>query len=240
MQRYARPKSRRAALDFDDLIAQTASLLATRRIRGVGAVQARRAARPHPGRRSAGHESAQWQVVARWRTSSSPVAAPATAVRTIFAVGDEKQSIYSASRARRPRCSRTWASASQRRPRKPASRWRRIPLDSFVPHGRSRCSAPSIDVFADPRGARRGGRCGGPIHHDGANASVTPGWSRSGRPRNTRRRTHADAWSPLDRERHAVARDRAGDPHRRHHQALARQQGEARRPKGGRSRRATS
>ena len=56
MQRYGEAKARRAALDFDDLIA--AGLEPARHLGGrrVGAVQAGRRARPHPGRRGAGYQ----------------------------------------------------------------------------------------------------------------------------------------------------------------------------------------
>ena len=74
---------------------KTVALLAARRRRALGALQARPRPRPHPRRRGAGHQPAPMAGdPARWPRSSSPARAPAHASRTLFAVGDEKQSIY--------------------------------------------------------------------------------------------------------------------------------------------------
>jgi ATP-dependent helicase/nuclease subunit A len=101
MQRYTLAKARRAALDFDDLIAKTASLL-------------------HPARHDAPSSAAEWVLYkldggldhilvdesqdtspAQWRIIEALAAefysggSARDVLRTLFAVGDEKQSIYS-------------------------------------------------------------------------------------------------------------------------------------------------
>ncbi|MEW5963103.1 MAG: double-strand break repair helicase AddA, partial [Pseudomonadota bacterium] len=101
MQRYTLVKARRAALDFDDLIAKTASLL-------------------NPARHEAPSSAAQWVLYkldggldhilvdesqdtspAQWRIIEALAAefysggSARELLRTLFAVGDEKQSIYS-------------------------------------------------------------------------------------------------------------------------------------------------
>ena len=58
LQDYQRMKRERAVLDYDDLILSTIALLEKSDAAPVGALQARRRARPHPRRRSAGHEPA--------------------------------------------------------------------------------------------------------------------------------------------------------------------------------------
>ena len=92
---YAPAKAERAGLDYDDLIDRTGSLLRAGR-RRLGALQARRRHRPYPGRRGAGHQprtmgdrrGAGRRVLRRRRRARA-------VDRTIFAVGDEKQSIFS-------------------------------------------------------------------------------------------------------------------------------------------------
>ena len=93
--RYRAEKNSRGLLDYDDLIDKTlrAAQRATRRL---GALQARPRRRPPAGRRGAGHEpeamggraSADRRVLRRCRRAR-------TVTRTVFAVGDEKQSIFS-------------------------------------------------------------------------------------------------------------------------------------------------
>ena len=88
-------KDRRGLLDYDDLIDKTLRC-SSERSRRLGALQARPRHRPRADRRGAGHEpeamgdrrAARRRVLRRRRRArQSP--------RTMFAVGDEKQSIYS-------------------------------------------------------------------------------------------------------------------------------------------------
>ena len=93
--RYRAEKDRRGLLDYDDLIDKTLELLG-RASRRLGALQARSRHRPRADRRGAGHQpEAMGDRHARWSPNSSPAPARANVRRTIFAVGDEKQSIFS-------------------------------------------------------------------------------------------------------------------------------------------------
>jgi hypothetical protein len=96
---YEDLKKQRSLLDFEDLIARTADTACPRRRRRVGALQARSGHRPHSRRRGAGHQPRQWTVIKSLAEDFYSGAAPAKR-RTIFAVGDEKQSIYSFQGAR--------------------------------------------------------------------------------------------------------------------------------------------
>ena len=92
---YERRKRAKAALDYDDLIVKALNCCRAR-ARGLGAVQDRRRDRPHSRRRGAGHQPRAMEhhraladgVFRRRRRASDRL-------RTLFAVGDEKQSIYS-------------------------------------------------------------------------------------------------------------------------------------------------
>ena len=59
---YEALKRGRGALDFDDLV-DTHPRAALARRRRLGALQARPRHRPHPGRRGAGHQPEQWQIL---------------------------------------------------------------------------------------------------------------------------------------------------------------------------------
>ena len=153
---------------------------------------------------------AQWQIVKALAREFFSGAARASEVRTLFAVGDEKQSIYSFQGAEPAqfdamgaRLRRAWRARAE-------LDWRRMPLDlSF------RTVSPvlaAVDaVFADA--ARTPGLTarGGHRAPRRAPRRATPASSRSGRPRSWRRRADVDAWSPLDEERSARA-GRRGSP----------------------------
>ena len=91
---YERGKRAEAVLDYDDLIIKTNNLLLEA---GAGAwvlfkidggidhILVDEAQDTTP---------AQWVVIGAWRRSSSQASGRATSSRTVFAVGDEKQSIY--------------------------------------------------------------------------------------------------------------------------------------------------
>ncbi|MEH0071081.1 UvrD-helicase domain-containing protein [Pannonibacter sp. Pt2-lr] len=61
----------------------------------MGAVQAGSGPRPHSGGRGAGHQPRQWQVIRSLAEEFFSGEGARRGPRTIFAVGDEKQSIYS-------------------------------------------------------------------------------------------------------------------------------------------------
>ncbi len=69
---------------------------ADQRRRGLGALQARSRHRSRADRRGAGHQPASnGRSSGGWSPNSPPARARAAVTRTMFAVGDEKQSIYS-------------------------------------------------------------------------------------------------------------------------------------------------
>lgn len=148
-QRYTEAKVRRAALDFDDLIARTKSLLSTREQaewvlykldNGLDHILVDESQDTSPS---------QWRVVEAMATEFfAGENARADVVRTLFAVGDEKQSIYSFQGAAPEMFSRMgdrFAALAQ----SAGVPWRRIPLTlSF------RTVAPVLEavdgVFANP------------------------------------------------------------------------------------------
>ena len=91
------PRATAAALDFADLIEQTQRAADQhRRRRRLGALQAGRRHRPRPGRRGAGHRPRPVGHPARPdRRVLRRRGRRAGRTRTMFVVGDEKQSIYS-------------------------------------------------------------------------------------------------------------------------------------------------
>jgi len=95
LQRYGRAKARRAALDYDDLIAKAVSLLNDAQSaawvlfkldRGIDHILVDEAQDTSPE---------QWQIVNALAREFFTGAGQREEVRTLFAVGDEKQSIYS-------------------------------------------------------------------------------------------------------------------------------------------------
>jgi ATP-dependent helicase/nuclease subunit A len=96
-QAYAEAKGRRAALDFEDLIVHTSNLLAP----GTNHAAEWVLFKLDGGLdhllvdESQDTSPAQWNVIAALAREFFSAEADATATRTLFAVGDEKQSIYS-------------------------------------------------------------------------------------------------------------------------------------------------
>jgi ATP-dependent helicase/nuclease subunit A len=97
---YARAKARAAVLDFDDLIARAAELLSTRDVApwvlwkldgGIDHVLVDEAQDTNPD---------QWRVIGALAEEFFAGAGAKTIARTLFAVGDEKQSIFSFQGAR--------------------------------------------------------------------------------------------------------------------------------------------
>ena len=147
LQRYARAKARRAALDYEDLIVKSVSLLRDKQSaawvlykldRGIDHILVDEA-------QDTSRE--QWQVVEALAQEFFSGLGQREGTRTLFAVGDEKQSIYSFQGAA-PRMfaemGRRFAALTEAT----GQPWRRIPLDlSF------RTVAPILEavdeVFAD-------------------------------------------------------------------------------------------
>ncbi len=147
--RYTDAKVRRAALDFDDLIARTKTLLSTRDSaewvlfkldNGLDHILVDESQDTSPS---------QWKVVEAIATEFfSGSGARADIVRTLFAVGDEKQSIYSFQGAA-PEMFSAMGSRFADLGKNAGATWRTVPLTlSF------RTVAPVLNavdrVFADP------------------------------------------------------------------------------------------
>lgn len=95
LQKYEEAKARRAALDFEDLIARTKNLLATRSSADWVLYKLDNGLDHLLVDESQDTSPAQWQVVSRLAEEFFAGSGTREDPRTIFAVGDEKQSIYS-------------------------------------------------------------------------------------------------------------------------------------------------
>ena len=156
----------------------------------------------------------QWEIVAALRRNSPPAPARADATkRTMFAVGDEKQSIFSfqgaAPRAVRRHDARASSATSRRREarfaRRAAARPRSAPAQIVL---------EAVDAVFAPRGAYRGliVRCEPSTVHERAARRTRPAASKSGR---WNRPTRSDEIDGLGRAvRHAEPRRarRCGSP----------------------------
>ncbi|MCL4766412.1 MAG: double-strand break repair helicase AddA [Hyphomicrobiaceae bacterium] len=193
-QRYAEAKARSAALDFDDLILRTASLLENadsaqwvlyKLDRGLEHVLVDEAQDTSPR---------QWSIVSGLANEFFSGAGPHDGPRTVFAVGDEKQSIYSFQGA----APKLFAGTGERLSRMAAAaelRWRAVPLTlSFR-------STPAVldcvdRVFADPSRTPGLTAAAGPVRHQAKRIGQaglveiwpTEVWQDS---------PAAEAWSPL-------------------------------------------
>jgi ATP-dependent helicase/nuclease subunit A len=192
-QRYSQAKVRRAALDFDDLIARTRNLLSTRAAaewvlfkldKGLDHILVDESQDTSPS---------QWRVVEAMATEFFSGASAREEVRTLFAVGDEKQSIYSFQGAA-PEMFSEMGNRFAELGESTGATWRRIPLTlSF------RTVAPVLDA----------------VDRVFANTARTPGVSPA--PHAAKRAGHAglveiwpteraedvelaDAWSPLEEQ----------------------------------------
>ena len=139
MHATARPRRAGAALDFDDLIARAASLLAVVGGGRMGALQARRRPRPHPGRRGAGHEPRAVAGDPRAGRGVLRRQRRARGARARCSRSATRSSRSTASRARRPTMFAEIGERSRaaRRARRPAVAARAA--HPVVPLGRRRC-----------------------------------------------------------------------------------------------------
>jgi ATP-dependent helicase/nuclease subunit A len=127
LQRYGAAKARQAALDFDDLIGKAASLL-----RSSGAVEwvlyKLDGGLDHILIDEAQDTSpVQWHVIRALAEEFFSGYGASDKPRTLFAVGDEKQSIYSFQGAA-PAMFASAGNEFERRARQAQMRWRRVPL----------------------------------------------------------------------------------------------------------------
>jgi ATP-dependent helicase/nuclease subunit A len=168
LQRYGVAKARRAALDFDDLVARAEGLLGSSATvawvlykldGGLDHILVDEAQDTSP---------AQWQVIKSLADEFFAGAGASRAVRTLFAVGDEKQSIYGFQGAA-PAMFAAVGKEFELRAERARLAWRRVPLNlSF------RAVAPLLSavdrVFASPTAAKgvvRDGLLRHELHRDG-------------------------------------------------------------------------
>ena len=163
LQRYGEAKARAAALDFDDLVAKAASLLRSSAAvewvlykldGGLDHILVDEAQDTGP---------VQWQVIRALAEEFFAGAGASEAARTLFAVGDEKQSIYGFQGAAPKMFVRTGEelaahASAARRP------WRRVPLNLSFRAVEPLLSA--VDrVFAAPERTPGVGTAPEPIAH---------------------------------------------------------------------------
>lgn len=193
LQRYTVAKRRRAALDYDDLITRSVYLLSGQELagwvmfkldRGIDHILVDEAQDTSPE---------QWRIVEALAREFFTGAGQHDVVRTLFAVGDEKQSIYSfqgAAPHQFAEMGRKFAEMSGN------ERWRRIPLNlSF------RTVAPVLDavdrVFSDhvrtPGLSTEGAIVRHAVHRMG-HSGVVEIWPTEV----PEDQSGSDPWSPLD------------------------------------------
>ena len=197
LQHYTAAKARRAALDYDDLIAKTVSLLRTKDSTAWVLFKLDRGIDHILVDEAQDTSTEQWQVVEALANEFFTGLGQREGVRTLFAVGDEKQSIYSFQGAA-PRKFAEMGQSFAVLAEAAAHTWRRIPLDlSF------RTVAPILSavdtVFADhdrtPGLTAERALVRHAVHRlgHGGLVEIWPVVEPEGG-------TQADAWSPLEEE----------------------------------------
>jgi ATP-dependent helicase/nuclease subunit A len=194
MQRYGEAKARRAALDFDDLIGKASSLL-----RSHGAVEwvlyKLDGGLDHILVDEAQDTSPlQWEVIRALADEFFSGAGTSEVPRTLFAVGDEKQSIYSFQGAAPAMFGHTGTDLA-RRAKDGGLAWHRIPLTlSF------RSVAPLLEavdrIFAKPD-VTPGVTTGDPVRH-AARRLGHAGFVEIWEPEKHQAPASTEPWSPLD------------------------------------------
>jgi len=194
MQRYGEAKARRAALDFDDLVARTASLL-----RSSGAVEwvlyKLDGGLDHILVDEAQDTSpVQWNVIRALAEEFFSGAGASETTRTLFAVGDEKQSIYGFQGAEPEKFART-GEAFARSAQEAGLRWQNVPLTlSF------RSVAPLLEavdlIFATPQQTPGVTVSGAPIVH-AAHRTGLAGLVEVWEPEKHEEAEAVEPWSPL-------------------------------------------
>ncbi len=197
LEHYTAAKARRAALDYDDLIAKTVSLLRTKDSTAWVLFKLDRGIDHILVDEAQDTSTEQWHVVEALTQEFFTGQGQREDVRTLFAVGDEKQSIYSFQGA----APRKFAEMGQRFAGLAAAAkqtWRRIPLDlSF--RTISTILAAVDRVFADhdrtPGLTAERTDIRHAVHRigHGGLVEIWPVMVPEGG-------TQADAWSPLDEE----------------------------------------
>jgi ATP-dependent helicase/nuclease subunit A len=197
LQHYTAAKARRAALDYDDLIGKTVNLLSTKDSTAWVLYKLDRGIDHILVDEAQDTSTEQWQVVEALANEFFTGLGQRDGVRTLFAVGDEKQSIYSFQGAA-PRKFAEMGQLFAALAEAAAQTWRRIPLDlSF------RTVAPILSavdgVFGDhdhtPGLTAERTEIRHAVHRTGHGGLVEiwPVMAPEGG-------TPADAWSPLEEE----------------------------------------
>jgi len=195
LARYEAAKAARAALDFDDLIAATARLLSDRGAAewvlykldgGLDHILVDEAQDTSP---------VQWRVVEALAAEFFAGSGAREEVRTVFAVGDEKQSIYSFQGAAPKMCA-GMGEAFAERAEHAGMPWQRVPLTlSF------RTIAPLLEavdhVFAD-RSRTPGLTAADVTIQHIANRAGHGGFIEVWAPEQAVDRAQSSAWRPLD------------------------------------------
>jgi ATP-dependent helicase/nuclease subunit A len=149
MQRYAQVKARQAKLDFDDLIAKAASLLRSsvavewvlyKLDGGLDHILVDEAQDTSP---------VQWQVIGALAEEFFAGRGARENARTLFAVGDEKQSIYSFQGAA-PKMFAAMGDMLALRAERAGLPWRRVPLTLSFRSVKPLLAAVD-SIFADPQ-----------------------------------------------------------------------------------------
>ncbi len=163
LQRYGDAKARRAALDFDDLVARAANLLGSsasvewvlyKLDGGLDHILVDEAQDT---------SSVQWQVIRSLADEFFAGAGASEVVRTLFAVGDEKQSIYGFQGAA-PAMFGDVGEALAARAGRAGMAWQRVPLNLSFRTVEPLLSA--IDgIFADSRRTPGVTAAGKPLEH---------------------------------------------------------------------------
>ncbi|MBE0691141.1 MAG: UvrD-helicase domain-containing protein, partial [Anaerolineae bacterium] len=196
-QRYIEAKARRAALDFDDLILRTAGLLTKadwaewvlyKLDRGLEHILVDEAQDTSPR---------QWSIISGLANEFFAGAGAHDRPRTLFAVGDEKQSIYSFQGAE-PKLFASSGADFARRAADAELNWRTVPL--ILSFRSTEAVLASVDrVFADPVRTPGLMASAGPIQHHArriGHAGLVEIW-----PTEVWQAPEAaEAWSPLSDE----------------------------------------
>ena len=163
MQRYTQVKARQAKLDFDDLIGRAASLLRSSSAvewvlykldGGLDHILVDEAQDTSP---------IQWQVIRALAEEFFTGRGAREGARTLFAVGDEKQSIYSFQGAA-PRMFAAMGEDLARRADRAGLAWRRVPLTLSFRSVEALLAA--VDgIFADPQRTPGLGAAPVPLRH---------------------------------------------------------------------------
>jgi len=197
LEHYTAAKARRAALDYDDLIAKTVNLLSTKDSTAWVLYKLDRGIDHILVDEAQDTSTEQWQVVEALANEFFTGLGQRDGVRTLFAVGDEKQSIYSFQGAA-PRKFAEMGQLFAALAGNASQKWRRIPLDlSF------RTVAPilsAVDAVFDDHDRTPGltaerTEIRHAVHRTGHGGLVEiwPVMAPEGG-------TPADAWSPLEEE----------------------------------------